>query len=54
MFRLKHRVGDSRQLPLCSDGNRIENRLATPISVRTQGQLSAIADQPFGERLPTS
>ncbi|MDR2704642.1 MAG: hypothetical protein LBC02_02580 [Planctomycetaceae bacterium] len=24
-------------LPLCSDGNRIENRLATPIAIRTPG-----------------
>ncbi|MDR2706085.1 MAG: hypothetical protein LBC02_09935 [Planctomycetaceae bacterium] len=24
-------------MPLCSDGNRIANRLATPIAVQTQG-----------------
>ncbi|MDR2704844.1 MAG: hypothetical protein LBC02_03610 [Planctomycetaceae bacterium] len=38
MFRRRafthHRVGDSNLL-LCSDENRIENQLATPIAVRT-------------------
>ncbi|MDR0706054.1 MAG: hypothetical protein LBF88_13860 [Planctomycetaceae bacterium] len=38
MFRLKHRVGDSRR-PLWAAGSRIVGRKATPMAVRTQGQV---------------